>query len=278
MKDIINLLRLKHWIKNFLCFFPLIFYKSQNGKDYLNVLLGCMAFSLMAAAIYIVNDIKDASKDRLHETKKMRPIASGRVSVSKAVVIMVLCILASIGIDIIVSASISSVFILCLYLLINLLYSFGLKDRPILDVLIIASGFVLRVLYGGVLVSISVTPILILTVMSLSLYMGLGKRRNEKRRIKEDTREVLKYYTDEFLDKNMYFCLTLGVVFYSIWVLSLGGEFIYTVIGVIIICMRYNLIVENDSLGDPVDVLMADRILLGLVFVFAIWMLLLLFC
>lgn len=277
MKDIIRLLRVKHWIKNFLCFFPIIFYKSQNSRDYFSVLLGCLAFSLMASAIYIVNDIKDRAKDRMHETKKLRPIASGKISVSRAIAIAVLCILTSIGIDIAVSKSVISAGILCIYLLINILYSFELKNRPILDVLILSSGFVLRVLYGGAIVSILVSPMLILTVMSFSLYMVLGKRRNEKRKIKEDTRKVLKYYTDEFLDKNMYFCLTLGVVFYSIWVISLGGGFVYTVIGVVIICMRYNLIVENDSLGDPVDVLMSDKLLLGLMLGFAIWMIILLF-
>lgn len=277
MKDIVKLLRVKHWTKNFLCFFPIIFFRSQNIEDYLNVLLGSLAFSLMASAIYIVNDIKDVAKDRLHETKKLRPIASGRVSVSGAMVIAVLCILLSIGIDIAVSKSVVSVCILFIYLLMNVLYSFGLKNCPLLDVLILASGFVFRVLYGGALVSVPVSPILILTVISFSLYMGLGKRRNEKKRIKEDTRKVLKYYTNEFLDKNMYFCLTLGVVFYSIWTLSLGGSFVYTGIGVIVICMRYNLIMENDSLGDPVDILMADKVLLGLVTGFAFWMLILLY-
>lgn len=278
MRDIIKLLRVKHWIKNLLCFLPLVFYKSINISDYCHVLLGCLAFSLMASSIYIINGVKDVEKDKRHEIKKERPIAAGRVSVFKAILFMILCLAISIGIDIAVSESIVSFIILCVYLVLNVLYSFGLKDRPIFDIVILASGFVLRVIYGGELVSIPVSPILILTVMAFALYMGLGKRRNEKKKIKEDTREVLKYYTKDFLDKNMYFCLSIGVVFYSIWALSLGDYYIYTVIGVIIICMRYSLIVESDSLGDPVDVLLSDKVLIGMVILFSIVMLLLLFC
>lgn len=278
MKNIVKLLRIKHWIKNLLCFLPLVFYKSIDFSDYCHVILGCLAFSLMASSIYIINDIKDVEKDKRHEVKKERPIAAGKVSVYKAILIMILCLVIAFGIDISVSESIVSLIILCIYLILNVLYSLGLKDKPIFDIVILASGFVLRIFYGGVLVSIPISPILILTVMAFALYMGLGKRRNEKKKIKEDTREVLKHYTKEFLDKNMYFCLSIGVVFYSIWTLSLGNYYIYTVIGVIIICMRYSLILESDSLGDPVDVLLSDKVLIGMVILFATAMLLLLFC
>ena len=145
-----------------------------------------------------------------------------------------------------------------------------------MDVVILASGFVIRVLYGGAIVAIEVSPMLILTVLMFSLYMGLGKRRNEKRKIKNDTREVLKYYTDAFLDKNMYMCLTLGIVFYSIWSLALENM-IYTVCFVVIICMRYNLIIERESLGDPVDVLLSDKVLIALVIMFLCSLVLILF-
>ena len=97
-----------------------------------------------------------------------------------------------------------------------------------------------------------------------------------KRKTEKDTREVLKLYTDTFLDRNMYMCLTLGIVFYSVWALSLDQYMIYTTIFVVIICMRYNFILESDSLGDPVDVVFADKMLLIMIVLFAFMLLIIL--
>mgnify|MGYP004633051095 CR=1 FL=1 len=277
MRDIFKLLRIKHWIKNGLVFLPIVFYKSMRITDYLVALAGVIAFSLTASAVYIINDIRDVEKDRLHEVKKNRPIASGRVSITSAICSCVVLIVLSNVLNLFIAQNkLWAVIWMILYLILNVLYSFGLKDKPIIDIVILASGFVIRVLYGGAIVAIEVSPMLILTVLMFSLYMGLGKRRNEKRKIKNETREVLKYYTDAFLDKNMYMCLTLGIIFYSIWSLAVENM-IYTVCFVVIICMRYNLIIERESLGDPVDVLLSDKVLMALVIMFLCSMLLILF-
>ncbi|RHF00039.1 UbiA prenyltransferase family protein [Roseburia inulinivorans] len=277
MKNILKLLRVKHWIKNGLIFLPVIFNRSLEINDWLCGIMGMIAFSLTASAVYIINDIRDVEKDRLHDIKKNRPIASGEVSISLAQVICVMLVVISNCLNLILAQDkLWSEIWIIIYLMLNILYSFGLKDKTIVDVVILASGFVIRVLYGGAIVAIEVSPMLILTVLMFSLYMGLGKRRNEKRKIKNDTREVLKYYTDAFLDKNMYMCLTLGIVFYSIWSLALENM-IYTVCFVVIICMRYNLIIERESLGDPVDVLLSDKVLIALVIMFLCSLVLILF-
>ena len=277
MKNILKLLRVKHWIKNGLIFLPVIFNRSLEINDWLCGIMGMIAFSLTASAVYIINDIRDVEKDRLHDIKKNRPIASGEVSISLAQVICVMLVVISNCLNLILAQDkLWSEIWIIIYLMLNILYSFGLKDKTIVDVVILASGFVIRVLYGGAIVAIEVSPMLILTVLMFSLYMGLGKRRNEKRKIKNDTREVLKYYTDAFLDKNMYMCLTLGIVFYSIWSLALENM-IYTVCFVVIICMRYNLIIERESLGAPVDVLHSDKVLIALVIMFLCSLVLILF-
>ena len=263
--------------KNGLIFLPVIFNRSLEINDWLCGIIGMIAFSLTASAVYIINDIRDVEKDRLHDIKKNRPIASGEVSISLAQVICVMLVVISNCLNLILAQDkLWSEIWIIIYLMLNILYSFGLKDKTIVDVVILASGFVIRVLYGGAIVAIEVSPMLILTVLMFSLYMGLGKRRNEKRKIKNDTREVLKYYTDAFLDKNMYMCLTLGIVFYSIWSLALENM-IYTVCFVVIICMRYNLIIERESLGDPVDVLLSDKVLIALVIMFLCSLVLILF-
>ena len=276
MENYIKLLRPRHWVKNLLIFFPVIFYRSTAARDYLMVLLGTICFSALASSVYVFNDIKDQEKDKLHAAKCQRPIASGVVSVRQGAIIGTVlsigALLASFLLGGFPALGISMV-----YFAINMLYSFGLKNKTITDVVILSAGFVLRVLYGGVIVHIEVSVMLVLTVFMFSLYMGLGKRRNEKRKTENDTREVLKLYSDTFLDRNMYMSLTLGVVFYSIWALSLGEYMIYTTIFVVIICMRYNFILESDSLGDPVDVVFADKILLGMMILFGLLLLGLLF-
>lgn len=271
MKDYIKLLRVQHWIKNGLVFLPLIFSGSRNLKEYMCVGVGFVCFSMLASAIYAINDICDVEKDRMHEVKKNRPIASGRVSVPRATALAVVLLGLAVVLDIMFSGNRNaSLLCLVIYFGMNVLYSRGLKDKPIIDVTILAFGFVIRVVYGSALSGIESSPMLLLTVFLFALYMGLGKRRNEKRKIKENTREVLERYTDAFLDKNMYMCLNLGIVFYAIWTMGLGGYAVYTVALVVLICMRYNMIIESESYGDPVEVLCSDKILIALVLLFSV--------
>ena len=160
------------------------------------------------------------------------------------------------------------------YFAANLGYSLGLKHVPFLDIVLLVLGFVLRVLYGAAIVGSVTSAWVYLTVFALSFYLGLGKRRNELKKTRDSggsTRKVLQYYSYEFLDKFMYLCLTLAVTFYALW--SADGEItakygtdklIWTVPLVIIILMKYSADIESDSFGDPVDVVMHDKVLLGL--------------
>ena len=275
MKNYIKLLRPRHWIKNLLIFFPVIFYRSTEIEDYLKVLSGVICFSALASSVYIFNDIRDCEKDRLHVLKCQRPIASGAVSIQQGGIIGAALSLCALMTSFLLGGY-PALGISVIYFTVNMMYSFGLKNKTIIDVVILSSGFVLRVLYGGAIAHIEISAMLLLTVFMFSLYMGLGKRRNEKRKTEKDTREVLKLYTDTFLDRNMYMCLTLGIVFYSVWALSLDQYMIYTTIFVVIICMRYNFILESDSLGDPVDVVFADKMLLIMIVLFAFMLLIIL--
>lgn len=159
-------------------------------------------------------------------------------------------------------AHLSYLYIL-VYILINLAYSFGLKNIPLVDVTILVFGFLLRVLYGASIINVEVSNWLYLTVISSSFYLGLGKRRNEIKKSGAKSRKVLTYYNEEFLDKNMYMCLALSIVFYSLWCAShTKPMMIWTVPLVILLCMRYSMDVENDSFGDPVDVMYSDVFLM----------------
>ena len=271
MKKYLYLMRVHHYIKNILIFMPLIFSGNlTDRRKFTATLLGMIAFSLVTSAVYIINDIRDAEKDRMHPTKKNRPIASGAVTPFHAVVLMVFILIAAVVLLVVSDATAGSYALVILYLFINVAYSMGLKDAPLLDVTILASGFLLRVLFGAVLTGTEVSEWLYLSVLSGAFYFSLGKRRNG------DTRKVLKYYTRDFLDKNMYMCLALLNTFYALWckdITNAGMEYaMWTVPIVILICMKYSLTVEGNSEGDPVEVLLHDRVLMALCVVYGIVM------
>lgn len=270
----LKLMRVKHYLKNVLVALPVIFAGvALQPTNIFKTLIAFITFSLTSSIIYIINDIRDVEKDRKHPVKKKRPIASGEVSIKAAVILAILLFVATIAILYFSNLLFNyGVIVLLVYFLLNLGYSFGLKDIPLVDITILASGFVLRTLYGGLLLNIDLSNWLFLTVLSGSFYMALGKRRNELIKLEgKETRKVLKYYTKEFLDKNMYMFLSLSIVFYSLWsTLGVDNRFFkFSSILVILILMKYSLNVEQDSLGDPIEVILGDKILIILAFIYA---------
>lgn len=285
IKNYLKLIRIKHYLKNFLVFAPLLFSgKFFEGNYLVNTILAFISFSFMASVVYIINDIRDVEKDRLHPVKKNRPIAAGKVSKKEGIILAIILFVVSIVINLFTSNSPISYIILIGYLVMNIAYSFGLKNIPIIDILILSVGFLLRVFYGATIVNISVSNWLYLTILSISFYLGLGKRRNEIDKSK-DSRKVLKEYSRNFLDKNMYMCLGLTIMFYSLWCVdpinssrfSGINYLLITVPIVMLICMKYSLDIEGDSFGDPVDVVFSDKVMLALIGIYVILMFLILY-
>ena len=272
MKYYIKLMRPHHYIKNLLVFAAL----ACSGQLFdLNKLLACAigfaAFCAISSVVYTINDIRDKEKDRLHPAKRNRPIASGAVSVRQAWTFACALFLVAVFCNSRVFYPASSLLLL-LYLCMNLAYSFGMKNIPILDVTILVAGFLLRVLYGACITGITVSNWLYMTVIALAFYFALGKRRNELKRVSGgETRNVLKRYPVSFLDKNMYMCLGLANAFYALWSMDEkttahyhSNYLIFTVPIVLLITMKYSLDVEGESDGDPVEVLLHDKVLLVL--------------
>ena len=285
LKNYLKLIRIKHYLKNFLVFAPLLFSGNFFESNYLiKTTLAFIAFSFMASVVYVINDIRDVEKDRLHPIKKNRPIASGTVSKTEGIILAIILFIVSVFINIFISISPLSYAILLGYLFMNIAYSYGLKNIPIIDILILSIGFLLRVFYGAIILNISVSNWLYLTILAISFYLGLGKRRNEIDRSK-NSRKVLEQYNRAFLDKNMYMCLSLTIMFYSLWCVdpinaSRFKELNYLLITVplvILICMKYSLNIEGNSFGDPVDVVFSDKAMLALIIIYGIFMLLILY-
>lgn len=235
------------------------------------VFLGFVCFCLISSSIYIINDYKDVEKDKNHPKKKNRPLASGKISKKKAIIILIVLLFSCILISLLLN-NCKGFLLLMLYFVLNILYSLGLKNKPITDTIILASGFVIRVFYGGIIANVDISMWLFLVVTTGSLYMGLGKRRNELKDNK-NTREVLKYYNVSFLDKNMYVFVALVDMFYSLWATELQISNIkWTVPIFIIIMMRYSYDIEGDSDGDPVDVILKDIPLILMIIMLAVLM------
>ncbi len=267
MNKYFKLLRIKHYVKNVLVFLPMFFGGVIFEKNrIINAILGFIAFSFMSSVIYILNDYKDIEKDRNHLTKKNRPLASGAISKKKAIICAIFLFLGVIVCSVCIGNKAAA---LCLagYFILNLFYSMGLKNKPIIDVVILASGFVIRVFFGGLITGVTISKWLYLVIVTGSLYMGLGKRRNELR-AQTDSREVLKFYNYGFLDKNMYVCVALVNVFYALWSIEMP-KMIWTVPIFIIILMCYSLDIEGNSDGDPVEVIIHDKVLIGVAIAYA---------
>ena len=264
IKNYLKLIRVKHYIKNILLFVPMFFAHSLTRASLKESLIGFVSFSFMASVIYIVNDIKDLKNDINHPTKKNRPLASGKVSKKEAYIIALILFVLSLLMNYFVKERILSYSFLITYFCLNLFYSFGLKKKPIVDIFLLVSFYILRIYYGGSIVGVHISDYLFLTVAFAALYLTFGKRRNEFIKSK-DTRDVLKYYNKEFLDKFMYLSLALTLIFYSLWAKEQNVEYLtFSVLLVLAIFLKYSLIVESDSDGDPTEIIFKDKTILML--------------
>lgn len=284
MKKYIELLRVKHYLKNVLVFIPLFFGGHLLFyEEILNGLVGFISFCFVSSAIYIVNDICDAEKDRRHPIKRERPIASGKVSKKTAWIVFAVCLISGLLLTAVFQDGVSSFILLVIYFLLNIGYSIALKNIPILDVFILASGYIIRIMFGGEITGIQVSSWLYLTAISASLYMGLGKRRTElakKENIKGETRTVLKYYNVEFLSKMMNTFFTLTIAFYSLWsIIGNENKFVFWTIPILIlVMMKYSLNIEKENAeGDPISIILNDKILIALGFIFSLSLVLILY-
>ena len=202
LKYLLKEMRVHHYVKNLLVYAALACSGNFfDAEKLMPATLIFAAFCFTSSIVYMINDIKDVEKDRNHPTKCKRPIAAGNISISLAIfVCVVLFVVATVCC--IASKSLMASFLLLLYLCLNVAYSMGLKNVPILDVSILVSGFLIRLICGAVAADIVVSNWLYLTVISLAFYLALGKRRNELKKTAGNTRSVLKKYPESFYTKN----------------------------------------------------------------------------
>jgi 4-hydroxybenzoate polyprenyltransferase len=265
-------MRLKQFNKNLFVFAPLVFSKRLfDWHSFFDVFVAFILFCLASSSVYIFNDIKDIESDRQHPQKRFRPLPSGEVSVTVARILS-----AALGIVCLIFSFLLSLqfgLTVLIYIIINLFYSIALKNIVILDVMVIAAGFVLRVLGGAVIVDIYPSNWLIICTILLSLFMGFSKRRHELVLLSEDSalhRKVLEHYSPYFLDQMISVVTAATVMSYLLYTVSdqtvvfFGTRhLIWTVPFVLYGIFRYLYLVHQKEEGsDPAEIMMKDKPLL----------------
>ena len=216
--DLIQLARPKHWIKNSFILLPIPFAIADGARIDWTVLVGGIgAFCLLASTVYVFNDIRDAEADRLNPAKQARPIASGRVSIPAAYALG--AGLLAVGIGLVWLTGTPGVWLLVgIYLTANVAYSLGAKHVPLLDVFILASGFLIRVLVGCALVAAVPSSWLLLCSSSLALFLAFAKRRADLAAgVSLDHRPSLAGYSVRYLDQAMGICAGIALVTYALY-------------------------------------------------------------
>jgi 4-hydroxybenzoate polyprenyltransferase len=270
MHDWIKLLRPKHYVKNGFVLLPLFFAGSITDTSALvPALIAFAAFSAIASAVYIINDARDVELDRLHPEKCMRPLASGRIPLVQAYIVLIALVAGGIGLAL-STLSTDVAIILTAYLILNIGYSIGLKAIAILDISMVSTGFVLRLLAGSAAAQIPLSHWIITMTFLLALFLALAKRRDDVQLFLthgDKTRKSVDGYSMEVVNHGMSILAAVVIMAYLMycnsaevlaqwnapWLFTTGG---WVVLGV----LRYLQITHIEgSSGNPTRVLLKDR-------------------
>jgi len=269
-----RLLRVDNWLKNGFTFAGVFFSgRFLEPASVLRAAVTFAVFSLVASAVYIQNDITDVESDRRHPTKRRRPIASGAVPLATARLAQVLLLIAGLGVAFAFDQRVG--LMVAGYLVLNLSYTFWLKHVVIVDVMVIATGFVLRVVAGCLVIDIVPSQWIVLCAFMLALHLGFGKRRQELILLQDrpdHRRPVLDNYGVHFLDQLMVVVSAVTIVCYilfTMWPDTVARHgttnLVYTVPFVMYGLFRYDWLVHQRAGGDPTSALLTDPHLIGTV-------------
>jgi 4-hydroxybenzoate polyprenyltransferase len=268
LNALIKTMRPRQWTKNVFIFAALVFDKQLlNAESFLRTLAGFGLFCLISSSVYIFNDLADVEADRQHPEKKNRPIAAGKLPVSVAWIAGIGLVILTLGLAFLLTPGFEAV--LVIYFLLNMAYSKWLKHIPIIDVLVIAAGFVLRVHAGVTLIEVQrFSPWLYVVMTLLALFLGFGKRRAELALLAHGAgshRKVLDGYTLPLLDQYIMIVSGTTIVAYSLYTFSAPNvpenhSMMLTIPFVVYTIFRYLYLIEvKHAGGAPEEVLLSDR-------------------
>ena len=276
----IKLARPNHYVKNGFVWIPIFFgHKLHDFQTVIHTFWAFFAFCLTASVVYVLNDLLDVQEDRQHPVKKLRPIASGTITAKQSIPFLLTLLALAITISFIFLPK-NFLFILMAYLFLNLAYSFSLKQVAVIDVVCIATGFVLRIFAGGIAAEVQVSHWLVLMVFLLAIFLALAKRRDDlilNAQGHNNTRRVLRNYNLDFVSHSMVAMTSITIVSYILYTVSPEvvekhgtNELYLTTFWVIIGFLRYMQItfVHKNS-SSPTTVLFED---LFMKIIIALWL------
>jgi decaprenyl-phosphate phosphoribosyltransferase len=257
-RAVARLLRPRQWIKNGFVLAPTVFAGVYTQRDSVaRAVAAMLLFCVAASAVYTFNDLLDVEKDQLHPVKRhTRPIAAGALTVAQGrAILAVLVALLAAGLAALpaVAAALAG------YIALNAAYSLRLKHVPVVDLFCIAGGFVLRVYAGAEAVAVPLSSWMLITTLSLALYLAAVKRRQELATSGQHARRVLGSYTVGLLDGYAQTAASASIVFYSLYVIDVRPELAITVPFVLLGMFRYSFLVQSRNLGEsPTEALWSD--------------------
>jgi len=268
IKNLFFALRPNQWIKNIFIILPLIFGKKLfSFPSSLKILIACLLFSIVSSVVYIINDIIDLDEDRLHPTKRFRPIASGKVSFRQAKLMACILGIASLALSLFFNFYFG--LLTLSYLILNLFYSIILKNVVIIDVFCISAFFLLRIIAGGIIAEVTLSKWIIIITFFLSMFLGLNKRRQELKLLgKNDSlhRQVSIKYSPYFIDQMIAVFTASIVVTYMLYAVDTGTvalfrskNLVYSIPFVYYGIFRYLYLIHKcEADGDPTRILLSD--------------------
>lgn len=270
MLNHIKLLRPKDWVKNLFLFVPSFFAGKLYDLPKIELVFGgFVAFCFLASSIYILNDYRDIQDDRKHPEKSKRPLAAGKVNKSTAMILCFALLFAGATLSYLLDRSGKFVFVAGIYYFLNLAYCLGVKNLSIVDILIVAAGFVLRVKAGAILAEVDTTEWFIIMTFLLALFMAIAKRRDDvllKIATGTEMRKAMKGYSLDYLNIMLALFCAILIVSYINYTVSegayrrFGHRLYYTSIFVIAGIMRYlQITFIHNKAGSPTEVLFRDR-------------------
>lgn len=270
---LVKALRPQQWAKNLLVVAaPFAAGRLFEPSVAANVAVAFVAFCLASSAVYLLNDVRDAPKDRLHPEKKNRPIASGQVAPSTAVVLAVVALVASLALSTLAEPAL--LWVIVTYLVLQLLYVFWLKNQPVLDLAVIASGFLLRALAGGAATDIAISDWFLLVAGFGSLFVVAGKRYSELVTLEAEdsevgqTRSSLLSYTSTYLRFVWTVAAAVTVMVYGLWVITVPRESttatLISLVPFTLGLLVYALVIDSGKGGEPETAILRNPTLLAL--------------
>ncbi|MCE3550355.1 decaprenyl-phosphate phosphoribosyltransferase [Pseudonocardia sp. RS11V-5] len=266
---VVRTMRPRQWVKNVLVLAaPFASGDLFHGAVAVKLAVAFVAFSLAASGVYLVNDAKDVEADRAHPTKRNRPVAAGVVPVPVAYGVAVVAFAAAIALSLL--ASVQLLIVLGVYVAVQLAYCFWLKHQPVLDICIVASGFLMRAIAGGVAAAIPLSQWFLLAAGFGSLFMVAGKRYAEMmlaERTGAKIRKSLESYSPSYLRFVWALSATVLIMTYGLWAFEIREAHhnsVWSVISIVpfvVAVLRYSVDVDNGDGGEPEEIALGDRVL-----------------